>query len=228
MISFFIPIKKNSKRIKNKSTRKIERFKLGLTEIKILHLKKLRNILKKDNRFPKAEFIISTDCEKVKKYVKKNPWIKLHNRSRKLASDDCLDKLIKEVPKICFGKFILWTHVTSPCFNEFCYKNFLLKFLKNIKKHDSAFSANLVGTFILNEKYKWVSHDIKKKKWPRTQDLKKLYLVNNSIYLNSRENFLKYNDRIGKKPFYMEMNKIDSFDIDWPEDFKAAEKLYKA
>ena len=219
MISFFIPIKKNSKRVKNKSTRRIGKFKLGLTEIKILHLKKLKNILKKDNRLPKMEFIISTDCEKVKKYVKKYPWLKLHNRTRALATDDCLDKLIKEVPKICLGKFILWTHVTSPCFNEFCYKNFLLEFLKNIKKCDSAFSANLVGTFVLNDKYKWISHDITKKKWPRTQDLKKLFSVNSAAFIAKRSIYTKMNDRLGKKPFPIISEKWSGFDIDNMEDF---------
>ena len=34
MISFFIPIRKNSKRIKNKNIKKIGRNKFGLTEIK--------------------------------------------------------------------------------------------------------------------------------------------------------------------------------------------------
>ena len=44
MISIFIPIRKNSKRIKNKNIKKIGKFKYGLTEIKINHLEKLKNI----------------------------------------------------------------------------------------------------------------------------------------------------------------------------------------
>ena len=47
MISFFIPIRKNSKRIKNKNIKKIGRNKFGLTEIKlkqILKFIKLRSI----------------------------------------------------------------------------------------------------------------------------------------------------------------------------------------
>ena len=68
MISFFIPIRKNSKRIKDKSTRKIGKYNLGLTEIKIQHLKKLKNIAKNYKTLPKIEFIISTDSDKIKKY----------------------------------------------------------------------------------------------------------------------------------------------------------------
>ena len=218
MISFFIPIRENSKRIKNKSTRRIGKFKLGLTEIKIRHLKKLKNLIKRYNKIPKIEFIVSTNSNKVKKYIKKFSWIKIHNRSKKLASDDCLDDLIKEVPKICSGNFILWTHVTSPCFDEFCYKNFILDFLKNLKKHDSAFSADLIGTYILNNKFKWVSHNMNKKKWPRTQDLEKHFSVNSAAFIAKRQIYIRQNNRLGSKPLPILSKAKTGFDIDEMED----------
>ena len=55
-----------------------------------------------------------------------------------------------------------------------------------------------------------------------------MFLVNNSIFLSSRENYCKYNDRIGKKPFFMNSSKINAFDIDWPEDFTIAENIYES
>ena len=36
------------------------------------------------------------------------------------------------------------------------------------------------------------------------------------------------NDRIGKKPFLYELDKLVGFDIDWPNDFKLAEQLIKS
>ena len=50
--------------------------------------------------------------------------------------------------------------------------------------------------------------------------MKVLFLVLKNIYINQ-------NDRIGNTPLLYKLNKIDSFDIDWPEDFKIAELLYK-
>ena len=47
MISFFIPIRKNSKRIKNKNYIRVNKYKYGLTEIKIKQFKKLKKILEK-------------------------------------------------------------------------------------------------------------------------------------------------------------------------------------
>lgn len=216
MISFFIPIRKNSKRIKNKNTKKINNFKLGLTEIKILQLKKF---LKNKFNNIKYEFIVSTDCNKVKLFLKKYKWIKIHNRSEKLSTDDCLEDLIKEVPKICKGNFILWTHVTSPLFNENCYDKFISEFIKNIKKFDSAFSADVAGTFVMNDKKKWISHNPKLNKWPRTQDLKNLYLVNNAAFIATRSIYLSKKDRLGGKILPLVSKNLTGFDIDNLDDF---------
>ena len=47
MISIFLPIKKTSKRLKNKNFLKITKFSYGLSEIKILQLLKFSKLLKK-------------------------------------------------------------------------------------------------------------------------------------------------------------------------------------
>ena len=80
MISFFIPIRKGSKRVINKNTRPLPGFKVGLTEIKVNQLMKFQQLVKKRNPklFKKFEFIVSTNCKKVKKFVKNFRWIKVH------------------------------------------------------------------------------------------------------------------------------------------------------
>jgi CMP-N-acetylneuraminic acid synthetase len=219
MISFFIPIRKNSKRVKNKNTRKIKTYKLGLTEIKILQLKKFLKENSYSIRNMKYEFIISTDCSKICLFLKKYKWIKIHNRSKKLSDDDCLDDLIKEVPKICNGKFILWTHVTSPLFDEKCYGKFISQFIQNTRKYDSAFSANVAGTFAMNHKKKWISHNPLVKKWPRTQDLKNLYLVNNAAFIAKRSVYISNKDRLGDRILPLVSKNLTGFDIDNLDDF---------
>ena len=73
MISFFVPIRKGSKRVKNKNIKKIKRFIQGLTEIKIKQFLKLNNSLGKKLKF---EFIVATDCNKTLDFCKKGSWIK--------------------------------------------------------------------------------------------------------------------------------------------------------
>ena len=72
MISFFVPIKKTSRRVKKKNTRKVFNYKLGLTEIKILQLLKFKKLASKDNilKNQKFEFIISSNDLKIENFIK--------------------------------------------------------------------------------------------------------------------------------------------------------------
>jgi len=224
MISFFIPIKKISKRVVNKNTKKINKFKFGLTEIKLRQLQKFRNYIKKDKILSKKkfEFVVSSDDLKIKKFVKKYSGLKFNLRPKELAKDDCLEDLMQYVPRICKGKLILWTHVTSPLFNHLCYAKFIKKFLNNTKNFDSSFTASIIKSFIYNNtKKKWLSHNRSLNKWPRTQDLDKIYYLNNAAFITKREVYIKLKDRIGKNPLLFE-NSYDSyevFDIDDKKDF---------
>ena len=83
MISFFIPIRKNSKRIKNKNIRKIKNYNFGLTEIKVKQLSRFKNLIKKDKVLKniKFEYIISSDDNRVLKFLVNFPWIKSFKRA---------------------------------------------------------------------------------------------------------------------------------------------------
>tara|TARA_B100001939_G_C16893375_1_gene596472 strand:+ start:651 stop:1394 length:744 start_codon:yes stop_codon:yes gene_type:complete len=221
-ITVFVPIRKGSKRIKNKNTKSLPGLKLGLTELKINQLNKLRKEYKKIYK-KKLDIVISTDNMKIINFAKKFNWLQVIKRRKNLSTDDSLSKLIGYVPKICLSKFILWTHVTSPKFNEKDYLDFIGKFLKIRKKkpsYKSAFSADLVQKFVLNNKNKWVSHNYKLRKWPRTQDLKPMYIINSAAFLSSRDVYIGEKDRLCKKPFPIISRRNSSFDIDTLEDFK--------
>ncbi len=225
MISFFIPIKKVSRRIPNKNTKRIHNYKFGLTEIKLKHLYKLRKLIKKNRLLKKndIEFIISSDDKRIQKYTKNIKWIKFNKRPKKLAKDDCLDELIRYVPKICSGSYIVWTHVTSPFFDHNCYLDFLINFFKNRSKYDSGFTADRIKSFIFNSTKKvWISHNRRLNKWPRTQDLDKIYKINHAAFIAKREIYEKLGDRIGSKPLPIvsKKNLLETFDIDEKVDFK--------
>ena len=228
LVSVFLPLRKGSKRIKNKNIKPLPRFKQGLTELKLNQLQKFKNIFLKKFKKAKIEFIISTNCNKVKKFTNKLNWLKVYDRRESLAGDDSLDKLIRYVPSICSGKYILWTHVTSPYFNEYDYMNFIRMFFKkkNIR-NKSAFSAEKVKKFIFNKKKGWVSHNYTKKKWPRTQDLQQCYSVNNAAFIAPREIYLKNKDRICKNPIPITSRNGAGFDIDDINDFNSLRKELK-
>ena len=220
IIDIFLPCRGSSQRIKNKNIKKFSNFKFGLLELKILQLIKIKNV---------NNIIVSTNDEKIINYFNKNKFNKviLIKRPNYLSGPYTkTDTLIKYVPKILRSDHILWTHVTSPFFNNIDYDNAIQVYKKNIKQNDSLIGVNKIQNFLYS-KTKPINFNRNKEKWPRTQTLKKLYEVNNAIFISSRENYLKYNDRIGKKPFLLEIEKIKSFDIDWPEDFLIAENIYE-
>jgi CMP-N-acetylneuraminic acid synthetase len=225
MISFFIPIRKGSKRIKNKNFKSLPGYKFGLTEIKVLQLLKFKKILKKLKIKRKFEFIISTNCEKTIKFLKPYKWIKLHIRLNKDAMDDSMDRLIKIVPKVCAGKHILWTHVTSPFFNENNYLDFVNTFLKS--KYKSAFSANKVQKFLFSKKRGWISHNASNKKWPRTQDLETIYVANSAAFIADRNIYKFKKNRVDKNPLPIISDFGSSLDIDDYKDFQNLKKNLK-
>ena len=128
-ITIFVPIRKGSKRIKNKNIKPLPGLKFGITELKINQLNQLRLKYKKIFR-KKLEIIISTDCKKIQNFLKNINWIKVIKRDKSLSTDDSLSKLIKYVPKICLNKYIfdtllvqnLMIKITSILLNNFLNK----------------------------------------------------------------------------------------------------------
>ena len=221
IIDIFLPCRSHSKRIKDKNIKKFVNKKFGLLELKIFQLllvKYVRNI------------IVSTNDMRIVKYLKKlnNKKIIIDKRENKLCSSQTsTDDLINYVPKTTDAEHILWTHVTSPFFNNKQYERAIIAYKNNIQKFDSLMGVSKIQDFIYNEK-KPINFNKKIEKWPRTQTLKKLFVVNNTIFINSKKNYIRYKDRIGIKPFLMEVDKIKSFDVDWPEDFMIAENIYES
>ncbi len=221
IIDIFLPCRSSSMRIKNKNIKKFSNIKFGLFELKISQLilvKGIRNI------------VVSTNDKKIINFLKKKNLKKIiiDKRPNNLCvSSTSTDQVIKYVPKVIKSDHILWTHVTSPFFDNKEYERAINIYKKNLKKYDSLMGVTKIQDFIYDEK-KPINFNKKKERWPQTQNLKKLFIVNNAIFLSSKKNYVKYDDRIGKKAYLMDIKKIKSFDIDWPEDFKIAENIYES
>ena len=217
----FLPCRSGSKRVKNKSTKKFLKFKLGLFEIKINQLIKL-NVDK---------IIVSTNIKDIFKYLKKlnSKKIILDKRPNNLCkSSTTTDDLIKYVPRIVKNGHVIWTHVTSPLFDANDYRKAINIYKKKIKlgSHDSLMSVNDIKKFIWFDN-KPLNYATKKTKWPFTQEVKPIKEIDSAIFINSIENYKKYNDRIGKKPFLFENYDFANIDIDDEKDFRIAELIYK-
>ena len=222
-IAVFLPTRKGSQRIPNKNTRAFAGFQKGLLELKLKQLVKLKV----------DEIILSTNdevsIEIAKKIIPAHSNLKIDIRPDALASGTTnLSDLIAYVPTITNCEHILWTHVTSPFVDTDLYNLSIETYVKSLNQgFDSLISVTPFQNFLWNKDDNDIINRIGDKRWPQTQDLKKLYEINSAIFLSPRFVYEGDGDRIGKKPYLFEMNKIQSLDIDWDEDFKIAEAVYE-
>ena len=86
-------------------------------------------------------------------------------------------------------------------------------------------SVTKLQQFLWN-KSKPISYNREKEKWPRTQTIEPIYEVNSGVFIADIEIYKKYNDRIGQTPYLYKLDKKESFDIDWEDDFEIAEILW--
>ena len=221
MINAFLPIRKGSQRIINKNIKKFAGIQGGLTKLKIQQLINVRKINK---------IIVSTNCDKVIDLAKKfsSSKVIVDIRPDEYAnSKTTTDDLIKYAAKKVNSEIILWTHVTSPFFDENLYSDAIKQYENRGKEFDSLMSVNEIQNFILIDK-KPFNYNLKSENWPFTQSIKPIHEINNAVFICNKKFYKESNNRIGNNPILYTTDKISSIDIDWQEDFLIAEKIYKS
>lgn len=221
-IAFFLSTRKGSERVKSKNTRPFAGIEGGLVENKIKQLLATKHI---------DEILFSSNdemCIAIAEKYASDSRLRIIPRPNELClSTTNLQDLICYVPTITNADHILWGHVTTPLVEAKVYDTAIEQYLSKITKgYDSLVSVKELKNFLLNQEGKLVNNttDIP---WPRTQDLEPLYEINHAIFLAKRSVYTEQKNRIGQKPLLYIMDEIHSKDIDWEEDFKIAEIMYK-
>ena len=220
-ISFFLPTRKGSERVKNKNTRQFANIQGGLIENKI---RQLLNTKKLD------EIILSTNdeiCISVAEKYQNDNRLKIILRPDFLCSSDTnLSDLISYVPTITDAETICWGHVTTPFIDAEQYDNAISEYQKRLSEgYDSLVGVTEFRNFLMDKKGKIINNNTGLA-WPRTQDLDILYDINHTVFISPRSVYVNQKNRLGKQPFPFAMDKLHSFDIDWEDDFKIAELMY--
>ena len=174
--------------------------------------------------------VINTDAKGI---LLKNSFpvsnrILIRNRPKVLFSDFVsINKIIENDLQNINAKTFLMTHITNPFLSLETIKNALLVFdnAKSKQSNDSLFYVNSFQTRFYRKDGKPVNYD--PSNLIRTQDIETWYEENSNLYLFSKENFQKSNNRIGYSSVLFETLKYESFDIDTEEDWKYAEMIMK-
>lgn len=222
-ISFFLPTRKGSERVKNKNTRPFAGIEGGILKLKLQQLLNIERV---------EDIVVSTNDEQTIEVAKSfgNPRIRVIERPEHLClSSTVIEDFIDYIPSVVESEHIFWVHATAPFADESVLNKALDTYIEALSSgdYDSLLSVNKIQQFLWSAtENKCINHDRSKVKWPRTQDLEPLYEINHAFYINSRDNYLKYHDRIGEKPFLFELDKLHAYDIDWEDDFAIAEMIY--
>lgn len=219
-VTAIIPIKYNSSRVPGKNFKLMNGKPLFYYIINtLLNCKNIENIIVNlDNDYIKTE---------INKYFNTNKII-YYNRPEELIGDNVsTNLLIKDtILNVSTNTNIyLQTHVTNPLLSSQTISNSINKYLEICNTYDSLFSVKTWHTRLYDESSNAINHD--PENLIPTQNLNPLYEENSCIYIFSKENFMKTNRRIGKKPFLFNMSSYESQDIDWIDDFRLTELMMK-
>ena len=209
-----VPMKEISERLPSKNLRVLNGQPLFFWTLKAL-------------RFAKKvdKIILTTDSELIAELATKNiPDVIVHFRPAELIGNDITaNALIKDVLDNYFPeeKNFLFTHVTNPLVKSDTY-DIAIDAFEMLNTFDSLLGVTKHQFRLYNRKGEAINHD------PRvilpTQLLEPLYEDNSCMYIFSRGTFEKFG-RVGEHPFFFEMKKTESIDIDTLEDFELAERI---
>lgn len=213
MISVFLPMRKGSVRVANKNIREFGSYKLGLTELKLLQLLKVERV---------KEIVISTDSVEIKEYAESltDRRIRFLDRPLELFGNCDTDELISYVVNNLDFDHLLWTHVTSPFFDNDSYNALIDKYSEILSHgiYDSIATVDRHQTFMFDS-LGAPMFDRSVKRWPRTQTLNPYYSINSAAFLAGRDVCRRRDDRIGDRPYFYESSLLESIDIDTSEQF---------
>lgn len=206
-----IPIKMNNERLPGKNTK---RFSDGKPLIQFI-LETLSSVPEID------EIYVYCSNPEIKKYFP-NDRIKFLRRSKKLdLSTTKINEVLFSFANDVEADIYVLSHATAPFIK--CER--FSEGIKAVKteKYDSAFAVTKLQEFLW-QNGKPFNYDVSS--IPRTQDLPLMYAETSGMYIYRSEIIKKGNRRIGHTPYFVEVSKIESCDIDNPVDFEIADAIY--
>lgn len=171
-----------------------------------------------------GKIIINTDSETIALSAKKFSKVKIHKRPTEICGDFVsMNDIIAYDLKHSDGTLYIQTHSTNPLLKTETISQAIEKF-KNQVVYDSMFSVTKLQTRLYWKDVKPINHN--PNELIRTQDLPPVFEENSNFFIFTKNSFKNAeNKRIGKKPMMFEMDKLESVDIDEPQDFILAETI---
>jgi CMP-N-acetylneuraminic acid synthetase len=220
-MDIFLPCREGSERVRKKNTRVFSNSGQSLLTIK------LKQLLE-SNRFENV--ILSSDDPEVFNQAEMiaSDRIVFDYRPKALATSETpLTELIQHAASLSNSDYLAWTHVTSPFFQTQDYISALEEFGKpDLNEEISLVSVHKHQNYFLFADGMPIDTESNIFNWPRTQDLKPIYEVDNALFIAPREIMLREGRRTTDNLKFFETDLLKSIDIDWETDFEIASRIW--
>lgn len=207
-----VPVRKGSQRVKSKNT--TEFHDTTLLDLKLNVLKNVKGL---------SRIIVNTDCE-VCKDIAISHGVELYERDDYFASSNVTNDVHwRHIAEVTNSEFLMLAQTTSPMVRVSTYENAIKQFFDNSCQFDS------VNSVSAEKKFLWkngepLNYDINKT--PKSQDLPDIVSLNFAITIINKENMYSRGNVVGENPNFIELDRIESLDIDEQIDFEFAEFIY--
>ena len=207
----FVPIRLNSRRVEGKNLRL-----LGGRPLMTFILDTLRRCERIDE-----VYVYCSDPD-IERYLPDG--VRFLRRDPALDSDSTLgeeiyDAFTREVE----ADIYVLAHATSPFIRSATVDDAVARVESG--RYDSAFSAERIQTFAW---YEGKTLNYSPERVPRTQDLEPVFVETSAFFVFRREVWRDMRRRIGVRPYMAVTDRIESMDIDYPDDFTLAEAIVAA
>lgn len=210
-----LPMKANSERVKGKNFKRLAGIPL---------YKWILNALLEVDEIDLV--IINTDARNIliENGFEESERVLIRDRKPELCGDlTSMNLIIADDIASHESETYIMTHTTNPLISSGTISDALRTYQEGLPEYDSLFTVNKVQTRFYKEDMTPVNHD--PDNLVRTQDLEAWYEENSCLFIFNRESFSKTKARIGATPNMFVTPKLESVDIDEPEDWDLAQAL---
>jgi len=207
-----IPVKGSSERVPMKNLRKFGGS--SLFELKLSQLSKACGFEK---------IIVSSEEDEILSIAEKKGF-GVHERDPKYSTSDIpMSDVYSYIASEIEGENIAWINVTNPLADSDCYANAIKAYREMSAKYDCLLSVSEVQDYLFHEGQ---PVNFKPNPWPKSQDLSGVLEMTFVINILKRQDMVKWGSCVGSSPFFYHLSKIDSWDIDFQEDFDFCEMVH--
>ena len=209
-VTAIIPVKKDSTRLPNKNI--LPFGKENMLVRKIRQLKQVSQV---------SRIVVSTDSDEMLEMAVQEGVIP-QKRPRQYADESLpISEFVMWLADNVEGDHFMWSCVTSPLVDAPLYNKAISLYFEKLKEgYDSLVTVAPFRHYLMDDNGPF--NFSRGREHPNSQNLKKLYLFTNGIQLTPREKYKEWGDRIGLKPYLMEVGKRESIDIDDVYDYRFA------